>query len=60
VTPASSRPYPNPDFKVRLTEPDYRYMGNVVEGIGVNVIGRRLFGLTDGWAPPLSRRQVTG
>lgn len=39
----------NPDVQFRLTEPDYRYMRDFVEGIGVSVIGRRLFDLTDGW-----------
>ena len=42
-------PSSDPDFKVRLTEPDYRYMRDVVDGIGVFVVGRRLFDLTDGW-----------
>jgi dihydrofolate reductase len=42
-------PSSDPDFKVRLTEPDYRYMRDVVEGIGVLVIGRRMFDLNDGW-----------
>ena len=42
-------PSSDPDFKVRLTEPDYRYMRDVVEGIGVLVIGRRMFDQNDGW-----------
>jgi len=42
-------PSSDPNFKVRLAEPDYRYMRDVVEGIGVLVIGRRLFDQTDGW-----------
>jgi len=42
-------PSVNPEFKVRLAEPDYRYMRDVVEGIGVFVIGRRMFDLNDGW-----------
>jgi hypothetical protein len=42
-------PSSDPDFKVRLTEPDHRYMRDVVEGIGVFVIGRRMFDLNDGW-----------
>ena len=33
----------NPDFHIRLSEPDYRYMRDFVEGIGVFVIGRRMF-----------------
>jgi hypothetical protein len=39
----------NPDVQFRLTEPDYRYLRDVVKGIGVYVVGRRLFDLTDGW-----------
>jgi dihydrofolate reductase len=39
----------NPDVKFRLTEPDYRYFRDVNERIGVHVVGRRLFDLTDGW-----------
>ncbi len=42
-------PSVNPDMQFRLTEPDYRYLRDVVEGIGVFVVGRRLFDLTDGW-----------
>jgi dihydrofolate reductase len=42
-------PSSDPDFKVRLTEPDYRYMRDVVDGIGVFVMGRRMFDLSDGW-----------
>jgi dihydrofolate reductase len=38
-----------PEFKIRLTEPDYRYMRGVVEGIGVFVVGRRMFDLSHGW-----------
>ena len=34
---------------IRLTEPDHRYMRDVVDRIGVFVIGRRMFDLTDGW-----------
>jgi dihydrofolate reductase len=42
-------PSRNPDVKFRPTEPDYRYFRDVNEGIGVHVVGRRLFDLTDGW-----------
>jgi dihydrofolate reductase len=42
-------PSVNPEFKVRLSEPDYRYMRDFVERIGVFVIGRRMFDLSDGW-----------
>jgi dihydrofolate reductase len=43
----SARPGVGPS--IRLTEPDYRYMQDVVDRIGVFVIGRRMFDLTDGW-----------
>lgn len=36
-------------MQFHLTEPHYRYLRDVVEGIGVFVVGRRLFDLTDGW-----------
>ena len=39
----------NPNLHFRLTEPDYRYMRDVVESIGVFIIGRRMFDLSDGW-----------
>jgi dihydrofolate reductase len=44
-------PSVNPDAgpSIRLTEPDYRYMRDVVDHIGAFVIGRRMFDLTDGW-----------
>ncbi len=42
-------PSVNPDVQFHLSEPDYRYFRDVIEGIGVSVIGRRLFDLTDGW-----------
>lgn len=42
-------PSVNPDVQFRLTEPDYRYLRDVVEGTGAFVVGRRLFDLTDGW-----------
>jgi len=42
-------PSVDPNFQARLSEPDYRYMRDFVEGIGVFVIGRRMFDLTDGW-----------
>jgi dihydrofolate reductase len=42
-------PSMNPDPRFRLTEPDYRYLSEVVEGTGAFVVGRRLFDLTDGW-----------
>ena len=42
-------PSEDPNFHARLSEPDYRYMRDVVGGIGVFVIGRRMFDLNDGW-----------
>jgi dihydrofolate reductase len=42
-------PSADPDVQYRMTEPDYRYLRDVVESIGVFVVGRRLFDLTDGW-----------
>ena len=42
-------PSVDPNFHARLSEPDYRYMRDFVEGIGVFVIRRRMFDLTDGW-----------
>ena len=38
-----------PNFPARLSEPDYGYMREFNEGIGVFVIGRRMFDQTDGW-----------
>ena len=37
------------DCHARLSKPDYRYMREFNEGIGVLVIGRRMFDRTDGW-----------
>jgi dihydrofolate reductase len=42
-------PSADPNLRIRLAEPDYRYMRDVVERIGVFVIGRRTFDDTDGW-----------
>lgn len=42
-------PSVDPNFHARLSEPDYRYMREFIEGIGVFVIGRRMFDITDGW-----------
>jgi dihydrofolate reductase len=49
---AGDHEYPSasPGVQFRLTEPDYRYLRDVVESIGAFVIGRRLFDLTDGWS----------
>jgi len=43
-------PSADPGVQFHLTEPDYRYMRDVVDSIGAFVIGRRLFDLTDGWS----------
>jgi dihydrofolate reductase len=42
-------PSVNPAVQFHLIESDYRYLRDVVEGIGAYVIGRRGFDLTDGW-----------
>jgi len=42
-------PSSDPAFQIRLTEPDYQWMRDVNDGIGVSVIGRRMFDLVDGW-----------
>ncbi|MFI5261142.1 MAG: dihydrofolate reductase family protein [Candidatus Limnocylindrales bacterium] len=34
---------------IKLSEPDHRYMRDFVDRVGVFVIGRRMFDLTDGW-----------
>jgi dihydrofolate reductase len=36
-----------PSVKFSLAEPDHRYL--TVAGVGVLVVGRRLFNITDGW-----------
>jgi dihydrofolate reductase len=48
---AGGREFPSvdPNFKIRLAEPDYRFMLDLVEKAGVNVIGRRMFDQVDGW-----------
>jgi dihydrofolate reductase len=42
-------PSVDPSFHARLSEPDYRHMREFNEGIGVYVIGRRMFDETDGF-----------
>lgn len=42
-------PSADPNFHIRLSEPDFRYMSEFNEGIAVFVIGRRSFDETDGW-----------
>ena len=39
----------DPQFRARMSEPDYRFFLDLNESIGVHVIGRRMFDLTDGW-----------
>jgi dihydrofolate reductase len=48
---AGGREFPSvdPNFKIRLAEPDYRFMQDLVDKAGVNVIGRRMFDQVDGW-----------
>jgi hypothetical protein len=50
-------PFPSlsPDVQFRLTEPDFQFMRDIVEGIGVFVMERRLSGL-DPWIIGCSRR----
>lgn len=42
-------PSVDPSFRARLSEPDFRYMRELNEGIGVYVIGRRMFDQTNGF-----------
>jgi dihydrofolate reductase len=48
---AGDKEYPsaNPRVRFRLTEPDHRYLARIVDGVGVFVVGKRLFDLTNGW-----------
>ena len=39
----------HPEIPFNLTEPDYRYLKDFVEGLGVLVVGRKLFDQVDGW-----------
>jgi dihydrofolate reductase len=39
----------DPQFHARMSEPDYRFFLDRNQSIGVHVIGRRMFDLTDGW-----------
>ena len=38
-----------PSVQFSLTAPDHRYLKDYVDGVGVLVVGRRLFEITDGW-----------
>lgn len=42
-------PSGDPDLTIRHSEPDSRFMHDVVDRIGVFVIGRRMFDEVDGW-----------
>ncbi len=42
-------PSASPDVTFRLTEADHRYFREFNERVGVFVVGRRLFDITDGW-----------
>jgi dihydrofolate reductase len=39
----------HPEIPFNLTEPDYRYLKDYVDGVGVLVVGRKLFEQVDGW-----------
>ena len=39
-----------PTVKFSLTADDYRYMKEYVDAVGVLVVGRHLFDITDGWS----------
>jgi dihydrofolate reductase len=58
----SGREFPSvdPTFKIKLAEPDYRFMFDLNEKIGVNVIGRRMFDQVDGFGGrhPFDKPQV--
>jgi len=48
------------ELRFSLTAPDHRYLKDYVDGVGVLVVGRRLFNLVDGWGGihPLDRPVV--
>jgi dihydrofolate reductase len=56
---AGDREFPSthPEIPFRLSEADHAYLKEYVDAVGVLVVGRRLFDLTDGWAGihPLDR-----
>jgi dihydrofolate reductase len=39
----------HPEIPFNLTEPDYRYLRQYVDGVGVLVVGRHLLDMVDGW-----------
>jgi len=53
-------PSTHPEVRFRLTPRDYGYLRSYVDDLGVLVVGRRLFDLTDGWGGihPLDRPVV--
>ncbi|MCM6775488.1 dihydrofolate reductase family protein [Nocardia sp. CDC159] len=42
-------PSTHPEIPLRLSEVDHRYLSEHLERLGVLVVGRRLFDMTDGW-----------
>jgi dihydrofolate reductase len=59
---AGDRAFPSthPEIPFNLTTPDFEYLADYVDSVGVLVVGRRLFNLTDGWGGvhPLDRPVV--
>lgn len=53
-------PSTHPELRFSLTPPDHRYLKDYVDGVGVLVVGRRLFDIVDGWGGihPLDRPVV--
>jgi dihydrofolate reductase len=50
----------HPELEFRLSGPDHAYLTEFVDSVGVLVVGRRLFDITDGWGGihPLDRPVV--
>jgi dihydrofolate reductase len=48
---AGDREFPsaNPDVSFHLTQTDHQFLRDAVGSVGVFVVGRRLFDITDGW-----------
>jgi dihydrofolate reductase len=59
---AGDRDFPSthPEIPFRLSEADHRHLSEFMDRLGVLVVGRRLFDLTDGWGGihPLDRPVV--
>lgn len=53
-------PSTHPELRFSLTPTDHRYLKDYVDGVGVLVVGRRLFNIVDGWGGihPLDRPVV--